>query len=600
MKRSGILLLLFSGIVFLFFRGISYTPPDIDHAKVIRGLNNETLKKGKEIYIKSCITCHGSDGTASLPQARSFNKDKLRFGNKPYDMWKTISFGAGMMAAQTWLQPAERYYVIQYIREEFMKKSNPRQYFKISDEYLSKLPRSQKTIAQQLAETKSEALKGSLKYGQEWFMRNKSNYGFAIHSQVKDHATAALTVLLDSNILISYNLLRMGTISAWQGQLNLFDTKYKRYRGEGEPFVEGKELKGLDTWQWTYNDKIDSLEKVTGVRTPLPAEVLQYHGHYTNGKNVVLSYSVQGRNVLEFPQAVIKNNNIILSQSLLVGEGDEQSILIGHLKDSNAVFNNDLPGIISPGKIFVSRQMSGNTMSGFIATGIISSNNDLRLSIDAENRIVLKIPSSNNSSKIKVLRTSGKTNKELQAFAAYVKQVSPAGDSSPIEDMIKGGPAYWTKKVSTSGQINVSKPHFDPRYFEDEDKTNAKKLVKVPADYPYTVDNIALPFNNAYNSWIRTTSIGFKKDGSVIITTYMGDVWMGTGIDSSLKNIIVLTGSPLPSGKKFGIVASATVKGLNGFEIGTLMPNGTKAYVSAWDLKWIGHKRHSCQGCIEK
>src|SRR5205814_5816624 len=34
----------------------------------------------------------------------------------------------------------------------------------------------------------------------------------------------------------------------------------------------------------------------------------------------------------------------------------------------------------------------------------------------------------------------------------------------------------------------------------------------------------------------------------------------------------VVTGRPLPSGKKFGIVASATVKGLNGFWIGTLMP----------------------------
>ena len=554
MKRSGILLLLFSGIVFLFFHGISYTPPDIDHARVIRSLNKETLKKGKDIYIKSCITCHGSDGTASLPQARSFNKDKLRFGNKPYDMWKTISFGAGMMAPQTWLQPAERYYVIQYIREEFMKKSNPRQYFKISDEYLSKLPRSQKTIAQQLAETKREALKGSLKYGQEWFMRNKSNYGFAIHSQVKDHATAVLSVLLDSNILISYNLLRMGTISAWQGQLNLFDTKYKRYRGEGEPFIQGKELKGLDTWQWTYSDKIDSLDKVTGVRTPLPAEELQYHGHYTNGKNVVLSYSVQGRKVLEFPQAVIKNNNVILSQSLLVGEGNEQSVLIGHLKDSNAVLRNDLfkDGSISSENIFVSRQMEGNTMSGFIAAGVISKNKNLILSA-VENHIVLKIASSNSSSIIKVLRISGKTNKELQAFAAYVNQETAAGNYPPIEEMIKGGSAHWTKKVSTSGQTNVSKPHFDPRYFEDEDKTIAKKLVKIPTDFPYTVDNISLPFNNAYNSWIRTTSLGFKKDGSIIITTYMGDVWMGTGIDSSLKNITwqrIATGLYEPMGMK--------------------------------------------------
>src|SRR2546430_13160158 len=38
----------------------------------------------------------------------------------------------------------------------------------------------------------------------------------------------------------------------------------------------------------------------------------------------------------------------------------------------------------------------------------------------------------------------------------------------------------------------------------------------------------------------------------------------------------VVTGRPLPSEKKFGIVASATVNGLNGFEIGTLIPAGLK------------------------
>src|SRR5215469_268684 len=38
----------------------------------------------------------------------------------------------------------------------------------------------------------------------------------------------------------------------------------------------------------------------------------------------------------------------------------------------------------------------------------------------------------------------------------------------------------------------------------------------------------------------------------------------------------VVTGRPRPSGKKFGIVASAIVNGLNGFEIGTLILKGLK------------------------
>jgi hypothetical protein len=38
----------------------------------------------------------------------------------------------------------------------------------------------------------------------------------------------------------------------------------------------------------------------------------------------------------------------------------------------------------------------------------------------------------------------------------------------------------------------------------------------------------------------------------------------------------VVTGRPSPLGKKFGIVASATVNGFHGLLIGTLMPLGLK------------------------
>ena len=544
-KKFLILTLVASCVITLFFSGIAYMPPDIDHGKVIRSLNKETLKKGREIYNRSCMTCHGKDGTASLPQARSFNKDNLRFGNKPFDMWKTISYGAGMMAAQTWLQPAERYYVIQYIREEFMKRSNPRQYFKITDQYLAKLPRSQKTIQEQNAETKRQALKGSLKYGQEWFMYHKSNYGPAIHSQLKDHTTAALTVSLGRNVLLSYSLLRMGTVAAWRGKLNVSDTKYNRYRGEGEPFIEGKELDGLGLWQWTYNGKLDELNKSIGVRTPLPEDFLKYHGHYRNGKYVILSYSIDGREVYELPKAVGDKNNIVVSQTLKIGPGDEQKIYIGQLQDSNATYKNGVMSFTGKysaeggvaGNLLVSRINGTKGTSEFVAAGIVGNTKNLQWEVDDANRLVLTIPSSDHDMTINVLRLSGKTQAELQNFALYVKNASSSGDTARIENLIRGGPAVWTKHVTVKGELGVARPHFDPKFFEDEDKTNAKKLVKLPAGYPYTVDNITLPFDNAYNAWIRPTALRFTEDGTLILGTYMGDIWRATGIDSTLKNI---------------------------------------------------------------
>src|SRR6266513_4049316 len=50
----------------------------------------------------------------------------------------------------------------------------------------------------------------------------------------------------------------------------------------------------------------------------------------------------------------------------------------------------------------------------------------------------------------------------------------------------------------------------------------------------------------------------------------------------------VVIGRPEPSGKKLGIVASATVKGLNGFAIGTLMPKGLKPMLVPGTLNGSG------------
>lgn len=501
------------------------SPPDIDHAGILKKLNKTTLEKGRQLYATSCMACHGADGTASLPQARSFKKDKLRFGNKPYDMWRTITNGAGAMPAQSWLKPEERYYVIQYIRETFMKKSNPSQYFAITDAYLTALPKAVNTPAEQQRITKTEALQGVLKYGQEWFEKHESDYGTAIHSQLKDHGSGILTIRLNNNVNLSYNLLRLGTVAAWKGKLNLSETKYKKYRGEGSPVVQGKELEGLDIWQWTYDDKIDSLQKATGVRAPLPAEWLQYHGHYAYNKDVVLSYTVNGRAILEYPQATALNNNTVLSQTLFVSPGKAQKIYVGYKKDGKASGDSLITTLTNP------------QTKAFITTAFISTNKNIHIEVDDQQRLVLTIPESDYAFTLQVMRSSGKDIQALSSFRTYVKD---KGRSRPLPDlalMLHGGTAQWTSRVKTTGALNAAGPHFDPIYSKDENKTNPAKAVPLPADYPYAVDNIGLPFNNPYNSWIRPTCLGFKNSGDLVLGTYTGDVWVASGIDNTFTNI---------------------------------------------------------------
>ena len=69
-----------------------------DHVATIKALDNDDAKKGRELYAVHCSSCHGKDGDLALnPLARRFAKDELKFGSDPYSLWKTISYGNGLM-----------------------------------------------------------------------------------------------------------------------------------------------------------------------------------------------------------------------------------------------------------------------------------------------------------------------------------------------------------------------------------------------------------------------------------------------------------------------------------------------------------------------
>lgn len=532
--------LAFITLALICFSGIQTgnPPEDINHAAILKKLDAATLEKGKNIYMSACTACHGADGTASLPQARSFRKDKMRFGSEPYKMWQTITQGSGAMPAQSWLTPAERYYVIQYIRETFIKKNNPSQYFAITETYLENLPKPTNDAAQQKLITRNEALKGNIKYGQEWFAHNAADYGTAMYSQLKEHGTSQLTLSLSNKVYISYNLLRMGTTALWSGGLNLEETKYRKYRGEGQPMIKGQKITGLELWQWTYNGKLDSLEQSTGIRAPLPTEYLDYHGHYAYQKKVVLSYAVAGRKILELPQ--VFNNNII-SQTLLISPGQAQTLYIGQLA----------AGRVTSDSLYTTITDSINKQ--FIATAIVSSNKRIASMVDEKNRIVLQIPDSDYPFTLEVLRTSGKTQQELANFKTFVKPRRNSTATPDLSKLLKGGPAQWPTKIKTAGKTNIGKPHFDPIYSKEADKTSPAKAVRIPTGYPYAVDNIELPFKNPWNAWVRPTSLGFKNNGDLVLATYTGDVWVASGVDHSLKNISwqrIATGLYEPMGLK--------------------------------------------------
>ena len=115
---------------------------DIDHAAMISELDSRAFKRGQAIYERLCVNCHGThDKPGSLPTSLRFASGQFRNGSDPHTMYQTLTRGFGMMVAQTWMVPQQKYDVIHYVREAYLKSHNPTQHFPVTDQYLAGLPK---------------------------------------------------------------------------------------------------------------------------------------------------------------------------------------------------------------------------------------------------------------------------------------------------------------------------------------------------------------------------------------------------------------------------------------------------------------------------
>ncbi len=55
-------------------------------------------------------------------------------------MYRTLTYGFGMMMPQHWMVPKQKYAVIHYIREHYLRQRNRSQWSEINDAYLAALP----------------------------------------------------------------------------------------------------------------------------------------------------------------------------------------------------------------------------------------------------------------------------------------------------------------------------------------------------------------------------------------------------------------------------------------------------------------------------
>lgn len=118
-----------------------------DHRDIVAKWDSASVKRGEKIYNQLCITCHGNEKIeGSIPIALKFHTGQFKNGSDPFRMYQTLTKGYGMMMPMPQYSTRQKYDVIHYIRETFLKEKNPSQYAETNGSYLASLPRGMSQI----------------------------------------------------------------------------------------------------------------------------------------------------------------------------------------------------------------------------------------------------------------------------------------------------------------------------------------------------------------------------------------------------------------------------------------------------------------------
>lgn len=465
----------------------------ISHATLIAGWNHKTLAQGKQIYQSLCVTCHGTvEQEGSLPTATKFHQDSLKNGVDPFRMYQTLTRGYGMMVPQPQYSAAEKYAVIQYIRESFLKTQNPEQFPPVPADYLASLPQPMRT-PRKLAGAKKRrkaakpkpyldmdfgpALMGTYQVnpGSSQQDRNIANKGIAVRLDKEaggvSKGRAWLVYEADTmRVAVAYT----GTFVDWRSIA--FDGSHGTHTSiAGSPLFTTPDL---PAWHYpkdgTWEDK--RLVGRDGRRYgPLPHDWVRYRGMHVHGDQVLLQYSVGDADILERPGMLEQGEVTIFARTLNIGASSHD--LVTRLAPSNATHAVALNG---PAGVTLSR--------------------------DGDD-IHLIIPAAATPAKL----TLAFADLEQGALEA----ITPAAvDLAPLT---RGGPARFGQQVV---------------------KTQGKPG---SADGPFAIDTITLPdtATNPWKSWMRLGGFDFFADNPdrAAVCTWSGDVWLVDGIAGDLSQL---------------------------------------------------------------
>ena len=317
-----------------------------DHAELVSGWNEKSLEEGRQIYTTLCIYCHGTkEQPGSLPTALRFAEAPFKNGSDPYSMYTTLTKGFGQMVPQEQYTTAQKYAVIQYIRETFVRPHNPGQWAEITPAYLGSLP---KGLARAEAEKEDRSLPQyrRMDFGPALFWTfevapgNIAQKGIAIRLNegpggvskgrawmVYDHDTMRLAAATTGDFVdwkgIAFDGSH-GTHTSLSGERQFVNPV-----GPGWASPDGK-------WDDARPRGHDNLPY-----GPLPRDWVHYEGMYLHGAKAVIAATVGGTRVLESPGWIDYGSTPVFIRTLNVA-ASAKTLLLRVAPDAvNVVLSGD-------------------------------------------------------------------------------------------------------------------------------------------------------------------------------------------------------------------------------------------------------------------
>ena len=458
---------------------------EIDHAGLIRGWDRAALARGREVYHQVCHNCHGDlNVPGSMPNSLRFGQGTFQHGSDPYTIYQTLTRGWRMMPPQVQLVPSEKYDVIHYIRENFLREHNRGQWFEADPEYLDRLPRGPSRGPTPVKrEPWKEADYGDLLIGTFEIVspgraRVKPPSGSLPDYLAPDANLAykAIGLRLDAGsggvaggrawAAFEHDTLRLA--GAWTGDgfidwrgINFDGLHVARPRTIGDLAVETADVPG-----WA-NPETGGFadQRIRGLDGrpygPLPRSWGRYRGLYRHGARTVISYTVGEAAILESYELAAVEPAVFV-RTLNIGKSSRDLAL--RVANAGACFT-----------LLGDPALRRQTEDGFEVVHIPATATPVNLSLVYG----------------AAAKLAGKPPLDLRAFT-------------------RGGPPQWS--------VPIEAP-----------------VIRGAETGAFAVDSFSLPLRaaNPWKSWMRTSGHDFLPGAdAAVVCTWDGEVWRVDGIRS--------------------------------------------------------------------